>query len=195
MEVICNYCGKKFDKLPNQIKRSKKHFCSPECRRLSTRKSNNVIQDGKITYLLYEGKNKKFQIIIDTEDYLKIKDKYWIVNSKGYAKCQLDKLFLHRFLMNCPDNKFVDHINRNPLDNRKSNLRICTHSQNCINRGLTKYNKSGHKGVYFCATLNRWQANIKINGENINLGRFKDKDEAIKVRKEAEIKYGFNQWD
>ena len=91
--------------------------------------------------------------------------------------------------MNCPKDMVVDHINHNPLDNRKSNLRICTQRENVMNSSLNSNNTSGCTGVAWVKENNRWWAYIDINNSRINLGYFIDYDEAVKVRKEAEIKY------
>ena len=83
----------------------------------------------------------------------------------------------------------VDHINRNPLDNRKSNLRIVNNQQNSMNKGHQKRNTSGHKGVSWDKSRNKWYAYITVNYKLINLGRFNILEDAIKARKKAEIKY------
>lgn len=75
------------------------------------------------------------------------------------------------------------------LNNRKSNLRICTHQQNCYNVKEYSHNTSGVTGVYFDKKNNKWCAKIKADGKNIWLGRYNTFDEAVKVRKEAEEKY------
>jgi len=56
--------------------------------------------------------------------------------------------YLHRVIMNCPHDKQIDHINHNPLDNRKENLRICTRRENALNRGRPKNSSTGYKGVH-----------------------------------------------
>lgn len=80
-----------------------------------------------------------------------------------------------------------DHKNRNTLDNRISNLRPATHSQQMMNRRLFKNNKTGYKGV----TINRgkYMVGIKIEGKMKFLGRFDQLEDAVMVRKEAEEKW------
>ena len=75
----------------------------------------------------------------------------------------------------------VDHINGNPLDNRKSNLRICTNAENQRNRGVNKNNTSGYKGVCWAKQNKKWKARIKHNGKLIHLGYYKDKEEAARA--------------
>ena len=91
--------------------------------------------------------------------------------------------------MNCPDDMVVDHINLNPLDNRKMNLRICTKQQNEMNRPLRNNNTSGITGVSLYKQTNKWRAYIEYNQKYIHLGLFDTKEDAIKARKQAEIKY------
>lgn len=97
---------------------------------------------------------------------------------------------MHRLLMNCIDvNLVVDHINHITYDNRKDNLRICTLSQNGMNKKVLSSNVSGINGVTFDTSKNKWRARITVDHRIINLGHFTNKTEAINARKEAEKKY------
>ena len=100
---------------------------------------------------------------------------------------------LHRFIMGLgrteEDNRIVDHINRNKLDNRKCNLRISDKTGNNRNVGLQKNNKSGITGVRWDKQTNKWKAEITVNYKNIYLGIFDSKEDAIKRRLIAEKKY------
>lgn len=125
--------------------------------------------------------------LIDLEDVDKAKNYKWYTN-KGYVLN--DSIgWIHRFIMDCPDNMVIDHINHNRLDNRKSNLRICTQHQNNMNQGIRNDNTSGVTGVYFDKSRDKWAAQIMYNARQINLGRFNTKEEAIQARKNAEIEY------
>ena len=130
--------------------------------------------------------------IFDKEDYDKIKNYKWFL-SQGYPTTHEKKTYkmirYHRFIMDCPLNKVVDHINHNTLDNRKSNLRICEKAENNRNVKETSQNSSGVRGVSLNTQRNRWNARIIYNGKEYFLGAFKDKGEAIKARKEAEKRY------
>ena len=88
--------------------------------------------------------------------------------------------------------KIVDHINGDKLDNRWSNLRSVDYTENSRNRGLGLKNKSGCLGVSKLPK-GRWHSRIIVGGETICLGNFDSLDEAIKVRKEAEVIYGFHE--
>src|SRR5882672_2771828 len=79
-------------------------------------------------------------------------------------------IHLHRMIMgNPPKNMDVDHINGDTLDNRRENLRICTHAENARNCGARSHNKSGIKGVNFDRKRNKWLALITYNGKTKNL--------------------------
>lgn len=79
--------------------------------------------------------------------------------------------------------EFIDHIDGDTLNNRRANLRIVTHSQNCMNRKVTSANTSGYKGVWNRG--NRWYAGIKIQGKRIHLGSFDTAEEAYAAYCEA----------
>lgn len=79
---------------------------------------------------------------------------------------------MHRALIECPTGFQVDHISGDTLDNRRSNLRIATVSQNQCNRGRQSNNKSGYKGVSWNRRDEVWQARICHLGKQINLGAF-----------------------
>jgi HNH endonuclease len=87
----------------------------------------------------------------------------------------------------------IDHINGNPADNRISNLRHVTHKENARNVGIYKNNKSGHHGVCWDAGHKAWKATIGENGKQKRLGRFKSFEQAVAVRKNAEIESGYHQ--
>lgn len=129
--------------------------------------------------------------IVDKDDFFELIKYKWYFN-KGYAARDLwlgDKkkktLLMHRTLMKTPNGYDTDHINQNKLDNRKSNLRICTRSQNSVNKGLQKNNKSGYKGVHFFKQTKRWMATIYINKKRVHLGYFSKAEEAAKVYNKA----------
>jgi hypothetical protein len=125
------------------------------------------------------------QILVDYGWHLHYnRDKLYI---RGWNKSTKKKVMMHRLITNAPKNLIVDHINRNTLDNRRENLRICDQSQNIMNRGISKNNTSGHKGV--AKFKNKWIAYIGANNEKIHLGTFKTKEEASIAFNKAAVKY------
>lgn len=126
----------------------------------------------------------------DLEDYDLIKDYCWAMDNYGYLynKSGTKIILMHRLLMNAPKGKVVDHIYHCTNDNRKSQLRICSYSENAMNKAKSN-SSSGITGVYWYSREEKWSAEIGINGKSIRLGLFNDKDEAIKARKMAEQKY------
>lgn len=87
--------------------------------------------------------------------------------------------------------KFIDHINHDPGDNRISNLREVDMQSNMRNQELRSDNTSGFPGV--SPNRNRWVARIIVNGAVIPLGRFKNKLDAVRARRAAESVYGFHE--
>ena len=91
--------------------------------------------------------------------------------------------------MNAPAGLVVDHIDGNGLNNRKSNLRVCTQAQNSLNSRPRRNSSSRYKGVSFYKRDKIWQAQIFYNFRTINIGRFDDEIEAALAydRKAAEL--------
>ena len=79
---------------------------------------------------------------------------------------------LHRLLMNAGDDDIIDHINGNPLDNRRCNLRFSTKAQNCRNAKVRVDNSSGYKGVCKHKSDGKWYAAISAGGVRTHLGSF-----------------------
>jgi len=82
---------------------------------------------------------------------------------------------MHRVIMNA-DGREVDHINGDGLDNRRANLRLCSHGENMRNRVLDRRNTLGLRGVW--SSNGKFRACIQFNGRTIHLGTFTSKKEA-----------------
>ncbi len=95
---------------------------------------------------------------------------------------------MHRIILgNISPGFCIDHINRNSLDNRKFNLRICKQGENALNRRLQKNNTSGYTGVYWHKLYKKWMVILKYRGKNLFLGYFDKKLMAASVyKKEAQ---------
>jgi len=127
------------------------------------------------------------EILIDKKDLKKLDVSIMSINSGGYVDYGKDKL--HRVIMQAPDNADVDHKNRNKLDNRRCNLRLCTPSQNLMNRPKTRVNTSGYKGVNFNKRTGKYQAEITAHKKRYFLGFFDTAEEAAAAYKKAAKKY------
>jgi len=125
----------------------------------------------------------KYRVMVDDEDYDKLMQYNWSVlidRDRMYAHCIINgkNMQMHRMIMNAPEDKEIDHIDMNGLNNQKYNLRIATKSQNCQNiknRGRSKYygvsfHNSHHVYKRIDGTLtmvqskNKWMARINLGG-------------------------------
>lgn len=106
--------------------------------------------------------------LVDDEDFNDLNQWKWCVSSKGYALRNIKKsgiykqVLMHRSIMNTPKGLETDHINRDRLDNQKSNLRICSSSENKYNRNIKK-GSSIYKGVSWNKYHKKWSVSIKVN--------------------------------
>ncbi len=158
--------------------------------------------------LIIERKEGAFTVLYDAEDHDKVSnhkwrlrkdspnrpdvfyvvatighpDGSWHTRPNGTRRKRQTTLLMHRLIMDAPKGMEVDHINGNSLDNRKSNLRICTRSQNQRNSGPLKNNTSGYKGVVRYHRIKKWAARIKHNSKSIHIGCYDDKEEAARAR-------------
>lgn len=140
---------------------------------------------------------KKEEFYFDLEDYDLIKDYCWYIDKDGYVCSNLNTenkkhktILMHRLILGLTKReKEADHINHYTSDNRKSNLRPVTRSQNSMNKSEQINNTSGYKGVNYNNKDNYWYSFIWFNKKYIYLGSYNNKKDAIKVRLEAENKY------
>lgn len=101
----------------------------------------------------------------------------WISNSKRRPTP------LHRVILNAPDGIEVDHINGDGLDNRRSNLRLCSRNENARNRRLNCNSKTGFKGVHLTRGNRKkpYRARIRLNGRRVVIGWYKTPEAAAQV--------------
>lgn len=156
--------------------------------------TNNFLIKDNVTEIYWRGNI----ILIDTEDLNKVSNYNWHINSEGYARARIKTRYrtMHRLILDLVNSDInlqlhIDHINRNKLDNRKSNLRICTNAENQQNAKLPITNKSGYKGIRFIEkqTKRPWRVNIRANKQKIEIGSYATLEEAIEARKQAELQY------
>lgn len=201
--IPCEICGSKYS--VNKCKQLNKYLCGKHYRQLKTqgkflersiKDSNKIIMYENKGYAEVELYNIKHEItgyaLVDIQDISRIKKYKWSLNDTGYVRAFIKghHCSLHRFVLNIDDSKtIIDHKSGNRLDNRKSNLRECTASQNTMNAELRSDNNSGVVGVNYYKRDNKWMARISSNGKNIFLGYFTNFEDAVKARKSAEEKY------
>jgi hypothetical protein len=133
--------------------------------------------------------------VIDAEDAPFISEMTWSAMTTGYARAAYtnstgatESIFMHRKIIGALPHQFVDHIDGDKLNNRKSNLRLCTHAENMANRSAQKNNSAGFKGVSLCRNTGRYRAIITVNGKKHRLGRFDSAAEAAIAYDAAAIK-------
>ena len=140
--------------------------------------------------------------IIDKEDYQKVMDDntttlrngkkrvnkwyvYEATTGKKYSVSGCKRKSIHRSVMGYPKGMDVDHINGDPLDNRKVNLRACTRSENCMNKKVRADSRSGYKGVWLSPDGELIKAYIRPptmeKGRRINLGHYNTLEEAARA--------------
>jgi hypothetical protein len=132
----------------------------------------------------------KSDILIDEQDrHLIDGKKVWL--SAGYPTIWVGKPKkferLHRLIANPPRGYGVDHINRNKLDARRANLRVCKQRDNVLNVPARKDSASGIRGVWFDKARGLWATQISHRGKRLNLGRFRSMEQAVAARREKEI--------
>ena len=183
-------CGKHYQ----QLKRHGKIIDPLKQVRNRNAQNEIVLHEDCAEIILYDMiGNPINKAVIDLDDAKRCKGYKWFVDTKDYvsANCNKTKIRLHRFIMNVLDNEdiLIDHVDRNPLNNRKSNLRHCVYQENAQNRSILYRNVSGTTGIYWHKGKKKWEARIGVNDKCLYLGQYDNKEEAIRVRKEAEIKY------
>lgn len=143
---------------------------------------------------------KGHEVLIDKDLVEKILPYSWYIQDRAKLKTRyvatsmvIDGvrkfILLHRFLLNPDETKVIDHINHNTLDNRISNLRICTHSENNRNTTSRTNTSSKYLGVHLNKKSNMFSAKIRDNGIRTWLGSFKTEIEAAQAYNEAALKY------
>ena len=201
VDTTCKYCGDIFKVRISELNRGQGKYCSRRCSGLGRRKRNKIIIDGDIAYIILTNRKGELvaKAIIDAADASKVVKlgyrwlPYWSKSTNQYfvaAKTKEGTIQLHRYILDAPDGLEVDHINHNSLDNRRSNLRLCTTAQNSQNRsGAYGTSKTGIRGVSWYAPGNKWRATITVNYKQISLGYYDNIQAAKKAAEKGRAKY------
>ena len=119
---------------------------------------------------------------ISPSDRHLLEGRRWYTRADGYVQVREGgkTIYLHRLIMGAKRGQYVDHINRDPSDNRRSNLRLVTHQQNILNNAAA--------GASWDKKRKRWCVYLKKNYRTVFVGRFRTKPEALAARREASAK-------
>lgn len=162
-------------------------------------------QKFKNTYrLLGDGKTMAgtlsggLEFTFDAVDYHKVRDFTWYINKRNGRSSTTyvtdsKGTKLHQVLLKIPEGFEGDHIDLNPMNNCRSNLRICTHQQNQCNQAEQVNNTSGVTGVSYYPPRRKYRARIKASQYDIHLGYFESFVEAVQARNEG-IKLMFGEF-
>jgi len=116
--------------------------------------------------------------IVDDQDYERVAAFRWCAKHDKHTwyaiRCGTGNttVWLHRFILNATKGVQVDHANGNGLDNRRGNLRICSHTDNARNRQKQTGTSSRFKGVSWRKARSKWVARIEVNQRSLHLGYF-----------------------
>ena len=190
IKTICETCGKEFYKKPWNLRHTRHNYCCYKCFTVSCYKQNIFYDgDGFLYMEISSPKHGVFKVKIDYEDKEKVNNYKWVVSiHKGGVfyimardKATGRNVQLHRLITGCPSNLTVDHINHDTLDNRKENLKVCTHSENNLNKGLHPYNKTGYKNI--CRGKRKpFRVAVTRNRKQLCSKEFNSLSEAIEYR-------------
>ena len=141
---------------------------------------NEIIINGDVAEIVLCGVygEEVARTLIDVDDIEKCTPYHWALCGRYVTGTYRgEKTPIGRFILNITDKKiYCDHIDRNPLNNRKSNLRPSNPSQNAMNVGVTRRNKSGYKGVYYGQGC--WNVSICVDRKIIHSCGYKTSEEA-----------------
>jgi hypothetical protein len=126
--------------------------------------------------------------IVDDEDFEFLSQWKWCAACGGKYAGRYETIngkrtgiLMHRVIAKTPLGMDTDHINMDKLDNRKINLRVCTRRQNLMNKKSEPNSTSKFRGVFLNKKLNKWSAQIKVEGKRTHLGTFKNEEDAAQA--------------
>jgi len=155
------------------------------------RSCRKVLSDGTTFFTSNSGEWKVLNNYTEilSSGYIRIVSKIRKLGAKSHQKFSTSRLVWQAFNGLIPDDKVIDHIDRNPTNNFIENLRLCTKAQNSQNRKKHSNSKQKFRGVSFDPKKKLYRASIQCNNKKINLGRFKKEIDAAKKYNEAALLY------
>ena len=139
--------------------------------------------------------------LVDDADYKWLKRHGWFASKDRYtyyamrtirvSKHKRRNILMHRIILNAPDGVEVDHRNSDGLDNRRSNLRLCSRQENSRHQRLFSNNKAGFKGITFDKRVIQkpYMARIRVNNKRISLGYYPTPEQAARAYDEAALEH------
>ncbi len=195
--VTCKNCGALIWRATYALKARHNHFCNSKCfHEFSKKPTKYEIIENYAAFKVFDRDKNEYTVYIDKEDIYLLNSSYsivlkdnntpYVVNGKGQT--------LHRLIMKTPNSMVVDHINRNPLDNRKENLRICTRGENIQNlKSTNDKSTTKFRNIYLHKKRNKYFVSLVAYKKRYMKGYFPNTPEglqqAIEVAKELRKKY------
>jgi hypothetical protein len=188
VRFVCEYCGKAFTRKPGRV--STLH-CGKSCR---ARARRTQPEPPPVEGARWIALNRGFALV-DADRFEELNAFVWSVYGRkdNYASRCVERRALnlhHAVLSEVPSYVQIDHINRNGLDCRRSNLRVADNSTNYANvdKMVGKFS-SKYKGVHWRKDRNRWAAEIRVQYKTIKLGCYETEVEAAVAYDAAAIHY------
>lgn len=166
------------------------------------RQYNEYRVEGDTAIVTCSYKGVDYEVLVDIEDWELLRESHgrWVVDidtrngringarAKSFSTKKRERM--HSVILRVSEGNVPDHIDGNTLDNRRRNLREVSPTINARNLNfLRKNNTSGHTGVSWDKSREKWIAQISVCGKVKKVGTFTHKEDAIKARKDAEIEY------
>ena len=148
--------------------------------KVTNRDPRPAVIEGNVAKIPLGVNGKNGHALVDANFAYLAKDK-WALTHYGYARRTTDKMPMHRLLSGATNGQVIDHINGDRLDNRLSNIRLCTQADNSKNQKIKSNNTSGYKGVYYDKKVRKFIARVKSNYRTHLAGSYKTSIEAARA--------------
>ena len=149
-------------------------------------KTTDVFYDTSLNcYYAFTTDGTRF--LFDECDAALVQSRGWHVSKRGYVagKEHRRESPIHKLMLSADTGFDIDHINRDKMDNRRNNLRVVTHHENCMNQSMRATNTSGFMGVSFVKNIGKYESYIHFHGIKHNLGYYISPQEAAYYRDAA----------